>query len=782
MGSFVPHDDAVETIVIEKGKDVLLAPHLVLIGNEGKDLCLASPSSVAGNKWCYDTKPCPTKTHVKSDKVSIDPGLYVKASGKGKLAYLEPHVPLKHVINKGYSQELLELSMARSLQDWGLIFQIINLQAGEFESLSDLEGEVLDLKTDAAAFKTPRKVIASVKLGEPDGTQSPTTLFSGEEKIQSVSLLNVLRNKFSVKLSDDDNSNEEVLIATLMDDSELLAQVVGALMTYAVDNDSFQELDKALKLIEKDTRTISAKMVELLTLLGDASNEKGRARSSIYSELDGLVSSVDKFNDALEAMERKQQDKWEKWTEKNEADENLKDNMAKSIQLFRKIMIKQTMFENELKSITDSIEGQKAVHQTTPSSLNPFDEMINQLDGNHEEDANTIQHSNTSTCGSGGSGGSISKVTSSCGKGCPCNCAEQFVRINQILETLKVEMEALKLDQDGGDGLVKIGGFTFSSRDNLLLWCRENLPGHIPVGCFPDVFSFLNRMLDSFGNDNNLHNLVDQHKLGLSGDDAITLESFQNPLPKIFGNANSLASLKSSSRTWIVSMPSASSWEDPKTSKGIRDRLRKQIPNIKAQVLANINIRLANHPVGRSLATICLESTITFVNTLATWISDTHLRLTSHGYSSELSWQLVTQVVHHVFTADLDKARNFVRDGFDTSNPQVLHGSILWGLFRTHQAMEEYMQHGFAAHPAVASQYLDFLVDSRGEDTEEQDSKVAKVLSKIEVKMDSIEKTAKEARSSASTLANGLDQLKTKVTALSRNRPNGGGGGGGGNN
>ena len=41
----------------------------------------------------------------------------------------------------------------------------------------------------------------------------------------------------------------------------------------------------------------------------------------------------------------------------------------------------------------------------------------------------------------------------------------------------------------------------------------------------------------------------------------------------------------------------------------------------------------------------------------------------------------------------------------------------------------------------------------------------------------SIEKIAREARSSTSTVANGLHQLKTKVNTLSRNHGGGGGGG-----
>ena len=81
------------------------------------------------------------------------------------------------------------------------------------------------------------------------------------------------------------------------------------------------------------------------------------------------------------------------------------------------------------------------------------------------------------------------------------------------------------------------------------------------------------------------------------------------------------------------------------------------------------------------------------------------------------------------------------------------------------------MQHGFAAHPAVASQYLNFLVDSRGEDAKE--SPVTKAVTKLEEKVELIERVAKEARAIASSTSNGLDQLKSKVNNLSRNRSNG---------
>ena len=38
---------------------------------------------------------------------------------------------------------------------------------------------------------------------------------------------------------------------------------------------------------------------------------------------------------------------------------------------------------------------------------------------------------------------------------------------------------------------------------------------------------------------------------------------------------------------------------------------------------------------------------------------------------------MVTQVIHHVFTGDLDKKKNFAKDEIDTSrNDQALHSAI----------------------------------------------------------------------------------------------------------
>lgn len=75
----------------------------------------------------------------------------------------------------------------------------------------------------------------------------------------------------------------------------------------------------------------------------------------------------------------------------------------------------------------------------------------------------------------------------SCSNGGPCDCQARFEALENLVSVLQTELEGLKVNQDDTASVVKIGGYTFNSRDHLMLWCLENLPGIIPVGCFVDV-------------------------------------------------------------------------------------------------------------------------------------------------------------------------------------------------------------------------------------------------------------------------------------------------------
>ena len=129
------------------------------------------------------------------------------------------------------------------------------------------------------------------------------------------------------------------------------------------------------------------------------------------------------------------------------------------------MMAKQNLFQQELKAIKDSMLEKVANIQPSDGNVNPFDEMIKNLNEEQVHNPKLFFGSKTAN----GLDSTNPNAKPSCGNNCNCNCTEQFARIDQILKTLSAELEILKLTQGEGNDLLKIGGFTFSSRDNLLL-------------------------------------------------------------------------------------------------------------------------------------------------------------------------------------------------------------------------------------------------------------------------------------------------------------------------
>ena len=132
---------------------------------------------------------------------------------------------------------------------------------------------------------------------------------------------------------------------------------------------------------------------------------------------------------------------------------------------------------------------------------------------------------------------------------------------------------------------------------------------------------------------------------------------------------------------------------------------------------------------------------------MTTWLNtDTLLIL------PDLAWSIVTQVVHHMFTVDMDKERSFVREQMNTRSQKKTAVAIMWGCLKTHRVMEEYSRYGIENHPSVAAQYVKFLVQNRVDET-------------MKKTVDDALHTAEEAKSMAASVSNGLDQLEREESS-----------------
>ena len=86
--------------------------------------------------------------------------------------------------------------------------------------------------------------------------------------------------------------------------------------------------------------------------------------------------------------------------------------------------------------------------------------------------------------------------------------------------------------------------------------------------------------------------------------------------------------------------------------------------------------------------------------------------------------------------------------------------NALWGTFQTLEVVKTFLKFSFKDHPAVSSQYVKFLVTSKGGDLKKMVAQVTELLKEISSKIETALKTSKEAKASAASAQNSVDQMK----------------------
>ena len=333
----------------------------------------------------------------------------------------------------------------------------------------------------------------------------------------------------------------------------------------------------------------------------------------------------------------------------------------------------------------------------------------------------------------------------------------------------QIEKRMLELETVPGKGAssfkpINIGRFNFRSYQDLHAWAEKYLPPSLPFGGFVDVYSFLERVksFKDAASSTELKEMETRKKLELSADEALALESFKHPLPKVFNGGSSEDTLVT---TWLPGITSKRKWEDDYGLSGAKITIRDNIEVIRTRIESIISERLRNHKEAEALAMQLLSDTIAFLESLSRFITETYDRLALSGFGKDQSWLLVSKLVHRLFATDCHLRRGAVSEVLDATDTKVLSLGVLYGTFSTHQVMREYSKYGIENHPSISSEYVRFLVANSG-------------LSKIEalssqcVKMASDVKDAKAsataAQKAANSAANKADVVERAVKAAKK--------------
>ena len=304
---------------------------------------------------------------------------------------------------------------------------------------------------------------------------------------------------------------------------------------------------------------------------------------------------------------------------------------------------------------------------------------------------------------------------------------------------------------------VSIGEYTFHNIRDLSAWAEKFLPPNFSFGSFVDVYSFMERVISSkdVASSTALKNMETRNKLSITADEAIIIESFKHPLPKVFSGSSSSDTLSLSS--WLPGVPTKEKWEDTVGLSGAKILLQENEAIVRNRVEEVINLRLRGYPEAQALARVLLSDTITFMNALSRFISETYKRLKDSGFGKVDSWKLVSKVVHRIFATDCHLQRGTVSEFLDASDNKTMAVGVLWGTFATHQVMREYMINGVENHPSISSEYVRFLVANCGLERIVQLEAKATALT---AELQEVKKIAQEAKKAAISASNKADQVE----------------------
>ena len=337
-------------------------------------------------------------------------------------------------------------------------------------------------------------------------------------------------------------------------------------------------------------------------------------------------------------------------------------------------------------------------------------------------------------------------------------------QIRHVTKEFVALSKEFKSSQTGGKNkgrVVTLGAHSFATIRDLSAWCDNIFSGAIPFGVFVDVYTVLQRIISfmDVASDSTLQEMDCRRKIQLSADEAIAVEAFAQPLPKLFRGTSKEPSLH---HAYLPGIPSKDRWEDDIGLTGVKITISENLETVRNGVQSAIDARLdpanfsvANEPLVRELQALAREMlsySISFVESLSTFMSSTYTRLENSGFTKKSSWELVSKLVHRVFAKDCHSVRSKVTEHLDAAHKKSMAVGVLWGTLATHQILREYMTHGIENHPSISSEYVRFLVAHCG----------LSRLDKLEVRVKKVEEDVKTAVTNAATAKRTADQALTK--------------------
>ena len=698
-------DDLVSSLQVKPEVGSTRQGHHTILILDTSDLCLGQIGE-SGFKFCCDTLKCPIVSH-QGRKLQISPGLYTREKGSN-VGYTQP------VLNvRGLDNEVIDrlLQSNDSIQQLQKEISLINNQTGT--TVKEIDNVACKALLGASMYKTPAKTKGlRASAGESNLVELTSNLLGDTSKLSGV------------KSEEDSNLDKGGALL-----QRLLPNMAGAINSLENDLNTQDNLlhGFALKVQQLDA-TIGAHSQYL-----QGQGYPPRLWDSIGQVVEDLESVVNR----MELRSKLQEDKLEL----------LKDALSK-------------------------------LQKTNPQSsgINPqLKSLLMTWKGTIEDTARRVQVLETNKPSGHFIGSSIRNSASQ------ANALHVPPDLTDLLNKLDNRVSTLELwhkekGKENLTGAVQFGGFTFSSTRDVEDWLdtyTQDNKGQLPdYGLFADpqlllhwVWTFI-----TGGQNTSARELRDRDAISMTQDKLSAVDSFQHYVPLIFSGKRNAALINTGGmeKSRLAQIPKFSDWDDSSGHHGLKQQMADVISLVKDSLMQLIQDKFPNSAELRAFASSMLHTSISFVESLSTYMSETYNNFKDVVGDSKLVWGLVTYVVEQLFKRDFGQVRAKTIGALD-ANSKTSAVKMIWSAIRLVGVAQDLMGHGIKNAPAVSASYVRFVL---------MHSNMGKVSSLLEEnkalkrKHDDLEELVREVKKTADGAKRLADQAISKVNNNKRGKKN----------
>eukprot|EP00980_Cylindrotheca_fusiformis_P015382 scaffold4326_cov121-Cylindrotheca_fusiformis.AAC.4 len=340
---------------------------------------------------------------------------------------------------------------------------------------------------------------------------------------------------------------------------------------------------------------------------------------------------------------------------------------------------------------------------------------------------------------------------------------EVLVSKMEGLESAVVDLRAKLKDLESGEidkgsGSVRYGSLGFRNEHDAAAFVEAHKNrGSLHVGFLFDIYLLSNLVFRMANGDPNFLKTTETiNKLDLKSNRAAqALLAFSSPVPELFVDSSSLENI------WSITAKDKSYFNRVKTFaewKKLRSAIKTHTNTVEGATKRRLRSMYPELTPIRLLYENSIIESVGCLNSLVDYMDDVINDMTHVGMSEAQAFAMATRL-GDAFFRECHKVRAAVADDLEAKDHLKLATTLWYAVTKTLDVMMDFKRRRFREHPAIAAEYVQFLVQAtiRDESADDADDQIKDV-----------EKIAKDAKKSADSTKTKMDGVQSKLAGAAK--------------